>query len=204
MRLPLRKIATGLWIAVFVLGGTLLLGAYRSGAFESAPQDVGQGPGIGGPFSMTDVDRGPVTEADFEGRPMALFFGFTSCPDVCPTMLYQMSTWLDELGPLAERIEPIFVSVDPERDTADIVSQYLDHFDERIKGLVGTPEQLSAFASNYGVYYEKEPLEGGGYTMNHTAGILLFNRDGDFQGTTDYHEAPEDAFAKLRRLAEKA
>lgn len=203
-RLPLRRIALGLWIAAFVVGGTVLLGAYRSGAFDPPPEEVGQGNGIGGAFSMTDVERGPVTEADFEGRPMAVFFGFTSCPDVCPTMLYQMSAWLDELGPLADRIEPVFVSVDPDRDTVDVVSQYLDLFDARITGLVGTPEQIATFAANYGVFYEKVPLEDGNYTMNHTAGILLFDQDGAFQGTADYHEAPEDAFAKLRRLAEKA
>lgn len=203
-RLPLRKIALGLWVVVFVLGGTLLLGAYRSSAFDPASGEIDQARGIGGPFAMTDVERGPVTEANFAGRPMALFFGFTSCPDVCPTMLYQMSAWLEELGPLADRIEPIFVSVDPERDTADVVSQYLRLFDPRITGLIGTPEQIEAFASNYGVFYEKVPLEDGNYTMNHTAGVLLFDQDGVFQGTADYHEVPEDAFAKLRRLAEKA
>ena len=205
--MTLRNMRIALWVAaglVAALAVTVLLGGLLSGdGREAVPASVA-GSGIGGSFSMVDQSGRAVTEADFEGRPQAMFFGFTSCPDICPTMLTQMSNWLDELGPLADRIQPIFVSVDPERDTVDVIKEYLSAFDPRITGLTGTPEQVASFAKNYGVFYEKVPTDGGDYTMNHTANILLFDADGSFRGTADYHDDPADAQAKLRRLAENA
>ena len=203
--MTLRNMRIVLWVAaglVAALAVAVLLGGLLSGdGREAVPASVA-GSGIGGSFSMVDQSGRAVTEADFEGRPQAMFFGFTSCPDICPTMLTQMSNWLDELGPLADRIQPIFVSVDPERDTVDVIKKYLSAFDPRITGLTGTPEQVASFAKNYGVFYEKVPTDGGDYTMNHTANILLFGADGSFRGTADYHDDPADAQAKLRRLAE--
>lgn len=204
MRHPrsLRPVSIGLWVLVALVAATVALRMYAAATpGNSVTGSVRQ---IGGPFQMTDVREGSVTQADFLGRPTAMFFGFTSCPDVCPTMLGQMTIWLDDLGPLADRIQPIFVSVDPERDTAEIVAEYLTAFDPRIIGLVGTPGQVASFAENYGVFYEKVPLDGGDYTMNHTAGILLFDADGAFSGVADYHDDPANALAKLRRLAERA
>lgn len=184
-----------LWGVVGVVGFTLailMLGAAldraKAPAFSAAPVTS-----IGGPFAMTDQDGRSVTEADFAGRPSAMFFGFTSCPDVCPTMLYQMTVWLKELGPLADRISPIFVSVDPDRDTPSVIRDYLTAFDPRITGLTGTPRQLAAFARNHGIVYEKVPVDDGEYTVNHTAGILLFDADGAYRGTADYHDDPADA-----------
>lgn len=159
---------------------------------------------IGGPFVMQDLNGRTVTEADFAGRPMLLFFGFTQCPDICPTMLNQMHVWLNELGPLADRVQPVFVTVDPARDTPQVMSDYLSAFDDRIVGLRGTDEQLAVFARQYSAFYEKVPGEGGDYSMNHTANILLFNSDGSFAGTADFHDRPEDALSKIRRLAERA
>ena len=194
-----------LWGVVGVVGFTLailMLGAAldraKAPAFSAAPVTS-----IGGPFAMTDQDGRSVTEADFAGRPSAMFFGFTSCPDVCPTMLMQMSNWLDQLGPLADRLQPIFVSVDPERDTPEVIKTYLSAFDPRITGLTGTPGQVAEFAQNYGVFYEKVPVGDDDYTMNHTAGTLLFDGSGAFRGTADYHDDSEAALAKLRRLAER-
>ncbi len=203
-RSTLKQMAFGLILLCSLAVGTLVLGAYQSGPPAPAEMSVfGMDGKFGGAFEMTDVRRGPVTEADFSGKPMALFFGFTSCPDICPTMLTQMTSWLSDLDQLADKIHPIFVSVDPERDTAEVMAQYLGVFDPRITGLVGTPEQLASFANNYGIFYEKVPLGGGEYTMNHTAGILLFDGNGKFRGIADYHDDPDAALTKFRRLAER-
>ena len=203
--MTMRGIRIALWGVVGIVGVlvvTIMIGSVLEAANHKAPMSGTAS--IGGPFSMLDQDGRPVTEADFAGKPRAMFFGFTSCPDVCPTMLMEMTGWLERLGPLAERIQPIFVSVDPERDTPEVIKEYLSVFDPRITGLTGTPEQVAEFAENYGVYYEKVPTGDDDYTMNHTAGVLLFDASGGFRGMADYHENPKDAEAKLRRLAEDA
>ncbi len=129
-----------------------------------------------------------------------IFFGFTACPDVCPTTLAEMSGWLDVLGPAGNDIAAVFVSVDPERDDAKNLANYLDMFDSRIIGLTGTPQQLAQFAKAYRIYYRKVPVEGGEYTMDHTAGVYLFARDLRFAGLLDFHMEQATALEKIRRL----
>lgn len=202
--LVVRWALLGLVAPIALGAGTLALGSYLSSDQVPNAGETLDARGIGGPFAMVDADGRPVTEADFAGRPMMLFFGFTACPAVCPTMLMQMTNWLGELGPLADAVQPIFVSVDPERDTSEVMKAYLSAFDERIAGLTGTPQQLAAFAEGYGVFYEKVPGQGDDYTMNHTAGVLLFDAAGAFVGTADFHDDPEAALGKLRRLAASA
>ena len=146
----------------------------------------------------TDGDR--VTEAAFAGKPTAMFFGFTFCPDVCPTTLYEAGGWLDALGDKADDVTIVFVSVDPERDTPDQLKSYLSSFDPRIVGLTGSREQVDDVVSKYRVYAKKVPLDDGDYTMDHSAAVMLFDGDGDFAGTIDYRESKESAVAKLERL----
>ena len=137
----------------------------------------------GGPFSALNAQGERVTEADFAGKPRAMFFGFTHCPDVCPTALLEAQQWLDELGDEADEITIMFVTVDPERDTPEVLNQYIEAFDERIVGIVPTSEaELAEMADAYGIVYNKVPLEGGDYTMNHTADTLLFDAEGQFAG----------------------
>ncbi|MBL8905158.1 MAG: SCO family protein [Rhizobiales bacterium] len=155
---------------------------------------------IGGPFSMTDHRGRSVSEKNFQGKARAVFFGFTACPDICPTMLTRMASLLDQLGADADKVNVILVSVDPERDTPDVLASYLQAFDPRITGLTGTAEQLADFAKRYRVFYEKVAGEGGSYTMNHTSGVLLFDADGNFQSIIDGHEAEEMALKKLERV----
>lgn len=155
---------------------------------------------IGGPFSMTDQNGEAVTEKTYAGRPLAIFFGFTYCPDICPTTLARLSALAGKLGPDALRLQVILVSVDPERDTPKVLKDYMASFDPKFVALTGTPEQLARFAKTYRVFYEKVPDASGGYTMNHSAGVYLFNSDGEFTGTLDAHETDEVALAKLRRL----
>jgi len=141
----------------------------------------------GGPFTLVDTDGGTVTEADFAGKPRAMFFGFTHCPDVCPTSMVDASQWLDALGEDAEELAVIFVSVDPQRDRPEHLKRYLGAFDERIVGLTADdPDAIREVAERYQIRYEKVPLSNGGYTMNHTADTLLFDADGEFAGFIPY------------------
>lgn len=158
---------------------------------------------IGGPFAMTDHNGRAVTEKDFAGKAMAIFAGFTYCPDVCPTTLARLSHLMDKLGPDADRLQVMLVSVDPERDTPDILKAYLTAFDPRFVGLTGAPDQLAAFAKSFRIYYEKVPEAGGGYTLNHTAGVFLFRESGEFQGTVDREESDTVVLEKLRMLVDR-
>lgn len=160
---------------------------------------------IGGPFTMTDVSGRKVTEDTYAGKVWMMFMGFTNCPDICPTTLAEMSGWLAELGKDEDGIRGFLVTVDPERDTPEILGSYVSSFDDRIVALVPSLDELEAFAENYKIHYDKVALEGGGYTMDHTAGVLLFDRSGAFRGTIDLHEDRETALSKLRNLlAEEA
>ena len=158
--------------------------------------------GIGGPFALVDHHGKSVTERDYLGKPTLVFFGFTFCPDVCPTTLFELSNRLKELGPDADRLNVLFISVDPERDTPQQLALYVASFDERIAGLSGTPENIAAVMKGYRVYARKVPLEGGGYTMDHTATIYMMNSKGQFVGMMNHQEPEAVARAKLRRLME--
>lgn len=138
---------------------------------------------IGGPFSLTDHTGAPVTEASYRGRLMLIFFGFTHSPDVCPTELQVIAEVLDGLGDDAARIAPLFVTVDPERDTPEALARYVDLFDPRIVGLTGTPEQIAAIARAYRVYYAKvHPPDATDYTMDHSSFVYLMDEQGRFVG----------------------
>jgi len=198
-----RTARRALWIAVAVAGAllaALLLGWWQvdgPGAPQTAATTDVQP--LGGAFAMTDHRGRPFTERDLGGRPTLMFFGFTACPDICPTTLSDVSRWLAELGADAEKVNAIFVTVDPERDGVARMAEYLTAFDGRIVGLTGTPDQLAAMAAAYRFFYEKVET-GGDYTMNHTASLYLLDRDALLVGTVDYHEASETALQKIRRL----
>ena len=204
----LRIIRWVAWGAVGVLGALLLAttGGWLVSDGPLAPARVASGPqalAIGGPFSLTDHRGRTVTERDFRGRPMAVFFGFTYCPDVCPTTLTEMTGFIEALGPDADRIQWIFVSVDSERDTPQAMAAYLEAFDRRIIGLSGTEAQIAAAANGFRVFYRRVPLEGGGYTMDHSASTFLLDAEGRFAGTVDYKESERVALEKLRMLMER-
>jgi len=135
---------------------------------------------IGGPFQLTDQAGQTVTEKSLQGHPTLIFFGFTHCPDVCPTSLFEMSEVLKAMGKDADRVNAYFITVDPERDTAEAMKDYLSSFDPHLKGLFGNPEQTAKVISDYRVYARKVPLKDGGYTMDHTALVYLMDRDGHF------------------------
>jgi protein SCO1/2 len=138
---------------------------------------------VGGPFVLTDQNGRTRTDDEFRGKLLLVYFGYTWCPDVCPTDLQQIGLALDQLGPAAERVQPLFISVDPERDTADVLARYVTSFHPRLIGLTGTPEQIHAVALAYKAYYAKfTPPGGGDYAIDHTGFIYLIDRDGGYLG----------------------
>ncbi|WP_297560175.1 SCO family protein [Nitratireductor sp.] len=164
-------------------------------------QQQNSGRAFGVPFELVDQDGNTITEAAFRDGPTVVFFGFTHCPEVCPTTLFELDGYLEELGEEGEEIEPYFVSIDPERDTPEVMKTYLSNFSDRITGITGDPEKVAAMAKGFSIYVRKVELEGDDYTMDHTASILLLDSDGDFFGTIAYEENRDTAIAKLKRLA---
>lgn len=156
---------------------------------------------FGEPFTLVDHRGEVITEAAFRGQPSAVFFGFTHCPDVCPTTLFEMDGWLTELGPEGENIRAYFVSVDPERDPPEVLGRYIENVTDKVTGITGEPDKVAAMARSFGIFVRKVDLEGGDYTIDHTASILMIDSTGDFAGTIAYGENPDNALAKLRRLA---
>ena len=154
---------------------------------------------IGGPFQLTDQAGQTVTEKDLHGKPTLIFFGFTHCPDVCPTSLFEISEVLKAMGTDADNVNAWFVSVDPERDTAAAMKDYLSSFDPHLKGLTGEPQAVAKVISAYRVYARKVPLKDGDYTMDHTALIYLMDRDGRFVSPFNLKRTPEEAAVELKR-----
>jgi protein SCO1/2 len=154
---------------------------------------------IGGPFSLIDQNGRTVTDQDLRGRPFLVFFGFTHCPDVCPTTLFELSEVLGKLGPDAQKVSALFVTVDPERDTPADMKDYLSSFDPHLVGLTGDPAAIAAVAKEYRVYVKKVPLDGGDYTMDHTALVYLMDKDGRFVAPFNLKRSTDDAAADLRR-----
>lgn len=157
---------------------------------------------FGGPFTLTDMNGNEITEQALRGQPVALFFGFTHCPEVCPTTLYELDGWLTQLGPEAQDVKAFFFSVDPERDTPQTLKDYITNVTDRVTGISGDPVEVARVIRAYKIYAKKIPTnEGKDYTMDHTASILLLNAKGGFEGTIAYGEDAASAMAKLKRLA---
>jgi protein SCO1/2 len=161
-------------------------------------------PSVGGPFAMTDQTGKRVTEKDFLGRYMLVFFGFTHCPDICPSGLQVMSAALDSLGEKAAEVTPVFVTLDPERDTPAVLKEYLKSFHPNLVGLTGTPEEVSAIAKAYRVYYQKvtDKDSPNDYTYDHSAIFYLMGKDGKFI-TPIPHTTSVEEFSKALSQAAK-
>jgi protein SCO1/2 len=186
-------------LAVFIAGlGVLVLTAGLL-LFPSGPQQGASRVPIGGPFRLTSHEGRPFTDQDLKGKPFAVFFGFTHCPEVCPTTLYDLTQDLEALGRDADKLRVAFITVDPAQDTPELMKTYLGSFDPRIVGLTGTEEEIAAVAKAYKIYYRKVPTESG-YTMDHTATIFLMDSKGDFYGTSNFQESDEIRRQKLRQL----
>jgi len=154
---------------------------------------------VGGPFHLEDQNGKEVSDADMKGKPFLVFFGFTHCPDICPTTLFDISQVMKALGPDADRTGALFITVDPERDTPTVLKDYLSSFDPHLRGLTGDPTALNAAIKEYRVYAKKVPLDNGDYTMDHTAIVYLMDKDGHFVAPFNLQRTPEAEAADLRR-----
>jgi len=186
-------------VVIAAFAGSLAAGLLVVLWLTSGFQSVTAAASIGGPFQLTDQVGRTVTDKDLKGRPTLIFFGFTHCPDVCPTSLFEISEVLRAMGKDADRVNAYFVSVDPERDTAAAMKDYLSSFDPHLKGLTGSPDAIAKVISDYRVYAKKVPLKDGDYTMDHTALIYLMDRDGKFVAPFNLKRTPEDAATDLKR-----
>ncbi|MEW7007436.1 SCO family protein [Lentilitoribacter sp. EG35] len=155
---------------------------------------------IGKPFDLIDHNGNAITEAVLSGKPSAVFFGFTHCPEVCPTTLYELSGWLDALGEDGKDINSFFITVDPERDSPEVMKSYVENFTDRIIGITGNPDEIFKLAKSWHVYWKKVPLDDGDYTLDHTASIFLVDAKGNFKSTIAFRENGETAMQKLRNL----
>jgi protein SCO1/2 len=194
-------------VAVFAILAARDMGGSPAGAARSGPVRVSGEADIGGPFTLVNHHGETVTEADFRGRPMLIYFGFTYCPDICPMSLQVMGAALDQLpDDMAERVQPVLISVDPERDTPEQLAQYVDSeaFPDNLVGLTGTPAQVRNAADAYRVYYAR--IESGGmsdYLMDHSSVIYLMDGEGKFVEVFPHGTAPDALAERLQHFLEE-
>jgi protein SCO1/2 len=182
------------------LGGLFLCFGVIIFACGRIPSPIGPAAAaVGGPFHLEDQNGKSVTDADMKGRPFLVFFGFTHCPDICPTTLFEMSRVMRALGPDADRAGALFITVDPARDTPTVMKDYLSNFDPHLRGLTGDQASIDAAIKAYRVYAKKVPLDNGDYTMDHTALVYLMDKDGHFVAPFNVNRTPEAEAADLRR-----
>jgi cytochrome oxidase Cu insertion factor (SCO1/SenC/PrrC family) len=203
-RVSFGLVLTALGVAAFVVGGLLavtMVPSLRDRIFTPAVTTTGKAL-VGGPFSLVDHKGKRVTDKDFRGQYLLVFFGFTHCPDICPTGLQVVSAALDQIGSKAERFTPLFITVDPERDTPEALANYVQAFHPRLVGLGGSAEEVQAVAKAYRVYFKKVSTGSspGDYTMDHTSIIYLMGPDGEFISHFT-HATPVDSIAtRLSKL----
>lgn len=153
---------------------------------------------VGGPYVLTDQDGKPRASTDFGGKYQLIYFGYTFCPDVCPTTLALMAAALDRLGPDKDRIVPVFITIDPERDTPDAIKKYVAAFGPQFVGLTGTPDQIAKVEKEFRVYAKKGPVENGTYAMDHSSVMYLMDPDGKLLSFFDEATTPEDLAKDLK------
>ena len=196
----MRIVRIVLWVLVAIAAAAF---AYLT--LRPAPEQQPQGAainltGIGGPFTLTGSDGRPFSSTSLNGRPYTIFFGFTNCPDVCPTTLARLVKLRNDLGAGNTSFQILFVSVDPERDEPSEVGRYAELFNSPVTGLTGTPAQIDQVKKQFGIFSRKVPDNGGGYSVDHTSTVLLFDGGGRFTGTIAPEESDKAALAKLKRI----
>jgi len=194
-----RHIRIALVLAAFLTGLVISLGAILIVSGRLSTASGPQAAAIGGAFRLIDQNGRTVTDQDLKGEPSLVFFGFTHCPDICPTTLFDISEVMHALGPDADRAHAVFITVDPERDTQPAMKDYLSSFDPHLAGLTGGLDAITAVAKEYRVYFKKVPLDNGDYTMDHTAIVYLMDKQGRFVSPFSLKRPPEASAAELRR-----
>lgn len=197
----IRLVLWGVVALAAVVAGALFLGHMQEAARQGASL-----PGavrLGGDFELVDQNGKTFSSAALKGKPHAVFFGFTHCPDICPTTLFEMTKHLEALGPKADKLTVLFITVDPARDTPAQLKLYLSAFDPRIVGLSGSDAQIAEVAKKYRIVAEKVATSDGSYTMNHTATVFLFDGKATLTSTLSWEEDEKTRQAKLERLADR-
>ena len=190
----MQRLRLILWAIVLITGASATI-------FYLIGQPQQNASRFGGEFILQSTAGGDFSDRDLAGTPSLVFFGYTFCPDVCPTTLAETTGWRAELGLSENDLRIIFVSVDPERDTLENMKEYVSFFGSPVIGLTGTLEQVEAAKAAFGVFSEKVEDPGvADYLVNHTASVLMIDGDGNFLGTIVYEENRETALAKIRRL----
>lgn len=188
-------------LSAFLAGLVIFLGVflYTTGQFGGRGSSVVSA--IGGPFSLTDQNGKAITDQDMKGKPFLVFFGYTHCPDVCPTTLFELSEVMHALGKDADHTGALFITVDPERDSAAAMKDYLSSFDPHLRGATGDPKAIDAVEKVYRVYAKKVPTgKDGEYSMDHTALVYLMDKNGKFVMPFKLDRSPEEAAKELRRF----
>jgi cytochrome oxidase Cu insertion factor (SCO1/SenC/PrrC family) len=183
----------------------LAIGGIAAFSFSGGPAGLqNTSLAIGGSFSLQDTNGKRVTEKDFLGKPLLVFFGYTSCPDFCPSALDRMATALDKLGPQADRLNAVFITFDPERDTPAVLAEYVKNFSPRIKGLTGSADEIAAAARAYRVYFKrtKDERSESGYSFDHTSLIYLMDAAGTYRQHFAPNDGPDPIAAGLKLLLE--
>src|SRR5262249_42636237 len=198
--LPRRFVLIAVLFAGFVILGA---GAFLALSLHETPRGAAGtllASAIGGPFRLVDQDGKTVTDGDLKGKWSLIYFGYTHCPDACPTALNDISIALSELGANRDTVRPVFITVDPERDTPEALKSYCTSFDAPILALTGTPEQVGKAAKGYRVYYAKHPESGGDYSMDHSSVIYVMDPDGRFTASFTHESTPEQISERLKKL----
>ena len=201
----IRTLRFFLWVLVAISAfATVTFLLYDSASNLTQDQSaLNQISDIGGPFTLIDGNGQQFTEQNIIGKPTVIFFGFTHCPDVCPTTLAETQFWINQLGKDADKLNFLFVTVDPERDTPEVLRDYISSFDERIIPLTGSKQQVNEMIKSYRVYAQKVELDDGDYTMDHTASVYLMNSQYQFDSTISYGENSAIAIEKLEKLIQE-
>jgi len=198
-----RNILAGL-LTFLVIAGVLV---FVSGLWPGSETPSLPSVAIGGPFTLEASDGSTVTDATYRNKWQLIYFGYTLCPDACPTALNEIAGALDKLGPLAAQVQPIFITIDPARDTPKIMGEYVKAFDPRIRGLTGTPAQIAAVAREFRVYYAKVEDKDApdGYLMDHSSIIYVMRPgDGRFVATFTHESTADQMAARLKKLIERS
>jgi len=197
----MRTLRIVLWALVLVAGAILAIFLLTPRPDSSSQGNAIELAGFGGPFTLVGADGKAFSSSRLNGRPHALFFGFTHCPDVCPTTLARLVRLREQLGKGAGTFDVVFVTVDPERDGPAEVGKYAELFGSPVIGLTGSPAQIAQVKKQFGIYSRKVPDSSGNYSVDHTATVLLFGRDGKFVATISPDEPDSAALAKLKRIS---
>jgi protein SCO1/2 len=190
----MRAIFAALIVLLGVAGAWLGYEIYRQTAITyEQPYGVA--------FNLTDQYGQPITEQAFRGHPTAIFFGYTHCPEICPTTIYEMNGWFETLGDEGKNIKAYFITIDPERDTPEMLGDYLGNVTDRVIGITGDPDAVRKMARGFNIYFKRIDGEDGEYNMDHTASVILLDSEGRFRKTIAFGEDTDSAIQKLRDIA---